>query len=88
MDDGCEQTYICCQGKVVQLVRQTDTKAVKKIKWDHACLQPGVPSMTKHVLKKIKELSSSKRHMEDKWHAERKFIAYDKLDNVMMNICV
>jgi hypothetical protein len=44
--------------------------------------------MTKHVLKKIKELSSSKRHMEDKWHAERKFIAYDKLDNVMMNICV
>jgi hypothetical protein len=31
-DDECEPTYIWCQGKVVELVRQTDTEAVVKIK--------------------------------------------------------
>ena len=53
-DDECEPTYIWCQGKVVELVRQTDTEAVVKIKWNEACLQPGDQSVTKHVLKKTK----------------------------------
>jgi len=51
-DDECEPTYIWCQGKVVELVRQTDTEAVVKIKRNEACLQPHDQSMTKHVLKK------------------------------------
>ena len=53
-DDECKPTYIWCQGKVVELVRQTDTEAVVKIKWNEACLQPGDPKVTKHVLKKSK----------------------------------
>ncbi len=35
-------------------MRQTDTEAVVKIKWNKSCLQPGDPSVTKHVLKKSK----------------------------------
>jgi len=53
-DDKCEPTYVWCQGKVVELVRQTDTEAVVKIKWNEACLQPGDQSVTKHVLEKTK----------------------------------
>jgi hypothetical protein len=53
-NDECEPTYIWCQGKVVELARQTDTEAVVKIKWNKACLQPGDQSVTKHVLKKTK----------------------------------
>ena len=54
VDDECERTYVWCQGKVVELVRQTDTEAVVKIKWNEACLQPGDPKVTRHVLKKSK----------------------------------
>jgi len=31
VDDECEPTYVWCQGKVVELVMQTDTEAVAKI---------------------------------------------------------
>ncbi len=35
-------------------MRQTDTKAVAKIKWNEACLQHGDSNVTKHMLKKSK----------------------------------
>jgi hypothetical protein len=54
IDEECEPTYVWCQGKVVDLGRQTDTEAVVKFKWNEACLQPGDPKVTKHVLKKSK----------------------------------
>ena len=54
IDEECEPTYVWCQGKVVDLVRQTDTEAVVKIKWNKACLQPGDLKVTKHGLKKSK----------------------------------
>jgi len=54
VDDECEPTYVWCQGKVVELVRQTDTVVVVKIEWNETCLQPGDPKVTKHVLKKSK----------------------------------
>jgi hypothetical protein len=54
VDNECGPTYVWCQGKVVELVRQTDTEAVVKIKWNETCLQPGDPKVTKHVLKKLK----------------------------------
>jgi hypothetical protein len=38
IDDECEPTYVWCQGKVVELVKQTDTEAVVKIKWNKSCL--------------------------------------------------
>ncbi len=50
-DDDCEQTYVWCQGKVVALMRQNDTKSVVKIKWNESCLQPSDPSVAEHVLK-------------------------------------
>ncbi len=50
----CEPTYVWCQGKVVELVRQTDTEADVKIEWNETCLQHGDPKVTKHVLKKLK----------------------------------
>jgi hypothetical protein len=53
-DDECEPTYVWCQGKVVELMRQTDTEAVVKIKWNETCLQPGDPKVTRQVLKKSK----------------------------------
>ena len=40
-DDECEPTYVWCQGKVVELVMQTDTEAVVKIEWNETCLQHG-----------------------------------------------
>jgi hypothetical protein len=52
--------YVWCQGKVVDLVRQTDTEAVVKIKWNEACLQSGDPKVTKHVLKKSKRNPQAK----------------------------
>jgi len=54
--DECEPTYVWCQGKVVELVRQTDTdtEAVVKMEWNETCLQHGDPKVTKHVLKKLK----------------------------------
>jgi len=54
VDDECEPTYVWCQGKVVELVMQTDTEAVVKIEWNETCLQHGDPKVTKHVLKKSK----------------------------------
>jgi hypothetical protein len=33
-DYECERMYVWCQGKVVELVRQSDTEAVVKIKWN------------------------------------------------------
>ena len=53
-DDECERMYVWCQGKVVELMRQSDTEAVVKIKWSESCLQPGDPEVTQHVLKKLK----------------------------------
>ena len=53
-DDECEPTYVWWQGKVVELVRQTDIEAVVKIEWNKTCLQHGDPKVTKHVLKKLK----------------------------------
>jgi hypothetical protein len=38
IDKECEPTYVWCQGKVVDLVRQTDTEAVVIIKWNEAFL--------------------------------------------------
>ena len=38
----------------MELVRQSDTDAVVKIKWNESCLQPGDPKVTRHVLKKSK----------------------------------
>jgi hypothetical protein len=32
---------------VVELMRQTDTEAVVKIKWNETCLQPGDPKVTR-----------------------------------------
>ncbi len=48
------QRIFGAKGGVVELVRQTDTKAFAKIKWDEACLQTGDQSVTKQVLKKSK----------------------------------
>ena len=39
-DNECEPTYIWCQEKVVELVRQTDTEAVVKIKLNEAFFNP------------------------------------------------
>ncbi len=65
IDKECEPTYVWCQGKVVDLVRQTDTEAVVKIKRNEACLQPGDPKVMKHVLKKSKWNPQAK----DAWKA-------------------
>ena len=54
VDNECEPTYVWCEGKVVELVMQTDTEAVVKIEWNETCLQHGDPKVTKHVLKKLK----------------------------------
>ena len=54
VDDECEPTYVWFQGKVVVMVRLTDTEAIVKIEWNKTCLQPGDPKVTKHVLKKSK----------------------------------
>ncbi len=54
IDNECEPTYVWCQRKVVELVRQADTEAVVKIKQNKACLQPGDPKVTRHELKKFK----------------------------------
>jgi hypothetical protein len=63
VDNEWELIYVWCQGKVVELVRQSDTEAVVKIKWNEACLQPGDPKVTRHVLKK----SKWNPHTKDAW---------------------
>jgi hypothetical protein len=70
-DDECEPTYIWCQGKVVELVRQTDTEAVVKIKWNEACLQPGDQSVTKHVLKNKSGIRKQKMRGRQMVHKEK-----------------
>ncbi len=59
VDDECEPTYVSCQGKVVELVMQTDTEAVVKLEWNETCLQHGDP----------KELKKSKWNLtaNDAW---------------------
>jgi len=49
--DECGSTYVWCLGKVVELLRQTDTEGVVKIEWNETCLQHSDPKVTKHVLK-------------------------------------
>ena len=56
--------YVWCQGKVVELVRQSDTEAVVKIKWNEPCLQPGDLKVTRQVLKKLKWNLQKKTHGE------------------------
>ena len=75
-DDECEPTYVWCQGKVVELMRQTDTEAVVMIKWNETCLQPGDPKVTST---KVEVASTQKRRMEDERCMERRFISFDKV---------
>ena len=70
-DDECEPTYIWCQGKVMELVRQTDTEAVVKIKWNEACLRPGDQSVTKHVLKNKSGIRKQKMRGRRMVHGEK-----------------
>ena len=44
-------------------MRQTDTEAIVKIKWNETCLQPGDPKVTRQVLKK----SKWNPHKKDAW---------------------
>ena len=69
--DECEPTYVWCQGKVVELVKQTDTQAVVKIKWNESCLQPGDLKVTRQVLKKSKWNPQKKTHGEQTVHGEK-----------------
>ncbi len=69
--DECEPTYMWYQGKVVELVRQTDTEAVVKIKWNQACLQLGDPKVTRQVLKKSKWNPQKKMHGGQTVHGEK-----------------
>jgi len=50
VDDECEPTYVWCKGKVVELVMQTDTEAVVKIKWNETCLQHNDQMVINHNL--------------------------------------
>ena len=54
VDDECEPTYVWCQGKVVELVMQTDTEAVVKIEYNETFLQHVDAKVAKYVLKKPK----------------------------------
>jgi hypothetical protein len=87
VDNEYEQMYVWCQGKVVELVRQSDTEAVVKIKWNEACLQPGDPKVTQHVLKKLK-WNPQKRRTEDKRCMERRFTSLDKVEYVIIYMCI
>jgi hypothetical protein len=84
VDDECEPTYVWCQGKVVELVRQTDTEAVVKIEWNETCLQPGDPKVTKHVLKKSKWNPTTKDawRTKDKWCMETRFTSFNKVNYI------
>ena len=71
IDNECERMYVWCQGKVVELVRQSDTEAVVKIKWSESCLQPGDPKVTRHVLKKSKWNPQKKDAWNQMVHGEK-----------------
>jgi hypothetical protein len=69
---------------VVELMRQTDTEAIVKIKWNETCLQLGDPKVTRQVLKKSKWNPQKKRRMEDERCMERRFISFDKVVDYIM----
>ena len=70
-NEDCNPMYIWCQGKVMELVRQTDTEAVVKIKWNKACLQPSDQSVTKHLLKKRSGIRKQKMRGRQMVHGEK-----------------
>jgi hypothetical protein len=80
--------YVWCQGKVVELVRQSDTEAVVKIKWNEACLQPGDSKDTRHVLKKLKWNPQKKGCVEDKRCMEKRFTSFNKVEYVIIYMCI
>jgi len=84
IDDECEPTYVWCQGKVVELMRQTDTEAVVKIKWNEACLQPSDQSVMKHVLKKTKWNPQAKDGWKKNGAWREDLLHHDKVDNSMI----
>ena len=65
----------------MELVRQPDTEAVVKIKWNESCLQPGDPKVTRHVLKKSK-WNPQKGCVEDKRCTERRFTSFVKVEYI------
>jgi hypothetical protein len=77
VDDECEPTYVWCQGKVVELVRQTDTEAIVKIEWNETCLQPGDPKGNETCAEKVKRI-----HGEDKWCMETRFTSFNKANYI------
>ena len=70
-DDECERMYVWCQGKVVELVRQSDTEAVVKIKWNESCLQPGDPKVTRHILKSRSGIHKKRMRGRQTVHGEK-----------------
>jgi hypothetical protein len=79
-DDECKPTYVWCQGKVVELMRQTDTEAIVKIKWNETWLQPEDPKVTRQVRKSRSGIHKKKRRVEDERCMERRFISFDKVE--------
>ena len=78
VDDECEPTYVWCEGKVVELVMKTDTKAVVKIEWNETCLQHGDPKVTKQsCAEKVEMESDGEGRVEDKWCMETRFTSFD-----------
>ena len=79
VDNECEPTHVWCQGKVMELVMQTDTEAVVKIEWNETCLQHGDPKVTKRA-EKVEMESDGKGCVEDKWCMETRFTSFDKVN--------
>jgi hypothetical protein len=65
--------YVWCQGKVVELVRQTVTEAVVKIKWNEACLQPSDPKVTKHGQKSQSGIHKQKTRGRQTVHEDQTY---------------
>ena len=55
----------------MELVRQSDTEAAVKIKWNESCLQPGDPKLTRQVLKKSMWNPQKKTYGEQTVHGEK-----------------
>jgi len=68
-------------------VRQTDSQAVVKITWNESCLQPQDPKVTRQAQKKSK-WNPQKRCMENKRCTERRFISFDKVEYIMIYMCI
>jgi len=79
VDDECDPTYVWCQGKVAELVMQTDTEAVVKIEWNETCVQHGDLKVTK-CAEKVKMESDGEGRVEDKWCMETRFTSFDKVN--------